>query len=57
MANPSFKIGLNAKIPNLCKVGARLRRTYLFLITSSKYCHTISSLSSINLLAIFILCA
>ena len=46
IAFPSIKVGSNAWMPIRCSVGARLRSTGWFLVTSSRMSQTWSSLRS-----------
>ena len=57
IARPSTKIGSNAWIPSLWRVGARLSNTGCSRIISSKISHTWSSILSIWFLAFLMLLA
>ena len=57
IALPSINTGWNACIDNLCNVGALFNKTGWSAITSSITAQTLSSDSSTNFLAIFILLA
>ena len=55
IAFPSINTGSNAWIDSLCRVGALLSSTGWSWITSSITSHTLSSASSTNFLAVFML--